>query len=238
MPRFAGTLFTCALATLCADAFAQDAAGYPNRPLRIVVTFSAGGSHDILARWTAQRLSQTWKQPVIVDNRPGAGGTLGSDQVAKSAPDGYTLLAGNPGPLTIAPNVYAKLPYDTLRDFAPVVLMASTTSVYCVHPSLPARNVRELIALAKARPGNINFGSSGMGSLGHLSVELFNSMAGTRMTHIPYKGAAPASADLIAGHIDMMTVAAPAALPFVRGGKTRAIAVSCGASCLAMESCQ
>ena len=120
MPRFAGTLFTCALATLCADAFAQDAAGYPNRPLRIVVTFSAGGSHDILARWTAQRLSQTWKQPVIVDNRPGAGGTLGSDQVAKSAPDGYTLLAGNPGPLTIAPNVYAKLPYDTLRDFAPL----------------------------------------------------------------------------------------------------------------------
>lgn len=192
----------------------------------MIVTFSAGGSHDILARWTAQKLNQSWGQPVIVDNRPGAGGRLGTDVVAKSAPDGYTLLAGNPGPLTIAPSIYAKLPYDTLRDFAPVVLMATTTSVYCVHPSMPARNIRELIALARARPGVINFGSSGVGSLGHLSVELLNSMAGTRMTHIPYKGAAVANADLIAGHIDMMTVATPAALPHLRQGRTRAIAVS------------
>ncbi len=210
-----------------AQAPAQDAAqSYPNRPLRIVVTFSAGGSHDILARWTAQGLAQSWGQTALVDNRPGAGGTLGSDLVAKSAPDGYTLLAGNPGPLTIAPSVYTKLPYDTLRDFAPVVLMATTTSVYCVHPSLPVRNVRELVALAKARPGSINFGSSGIGSLGHLSVELLNSMAGTKMNHIPYKGAAPATSDLIAGHIVMMTLSTPAALPFVRIGKTRAIAVS------------
>lgn len=198
---------------------------YPSKPIRFIVPFVAGGPTDVQARWIAQKLNQAWGQPVIVENRPGAGGTIGTEMVARAAADGYTLLAGNPGPLTIGPGIYEKLGYDTLRDLAPVVLFATTASVIVVHPSLPVKNIRELIALAKARPQQLTWGSPGVGTIGHLAFELFNHLAGTRIVHVPYKGAAQSNTDLIAGHIQILGIQLPAARQFAKDGKVRALAI-------------
>ena len=199
---------------------------YPSRPIRFVVAFPPGGGTDIIARSIAQKLSERLAQQVVVDNRPGAGGNIGTDIVAKSAPDGYTLLMGSAGPLAINASLFKTMPFDPIRDLAPVTLAASTPNVLVVHPSLKATTLKELIALARARPGEINFASSGYGTPAHLAGELFNSMAGVKLVHVPYKGASPALADLLGGQVQIMFSTMPPALPHVRDGKLRALAVT------------
>jgi len=205
---------------------AAAAEAYPARPVRFVVAFPPGGGTDIIARSIAQKLAERIAQQVVVDNRPGAGGNIGTDIVAKSAPDGYTMLMGSAGPLAINANLFGKMPFDPIRDLAPVTLAASTPNVLLVHPSLRAASVGDLIALAKARPGEINFASSGYGTPAHLAGELFNSMARVKLVHVPYKGAAPALADLLGGQVQLMFSTMPPALPHVKDGKLRALAVT------------
>jgi tripartite-type tricarboxylate transporter receptor subunit TctC len=206
--------------------YAAAAAAYPAKPIRFVVAFPPGGGTDIIARSIAQKLSGRLAQQVVVDNRPGAGGNIGTDIVAKSAPDGYTMLMGSAGPLAINASLFASMPFDPVRDLAPVTLAASTPNVLVVHASLKAATVNELIALAKARPGEINFASSGQGTPAHLAGELLNSMAGVKLVHVPYKGAAPALADLLGGQVQLMFSTMPPALPHVKDGKLRALAVT------------
>src|SRR5450759_886522 len=194
----------------------------PSRSASSFLSFP-GGPTDIQGRWAGQQLNAALGQPVIVENRGGAGGMPGTEAVVKSAPDGYTLLAGNPGPLTIAPSVRAKMPYDTLRDLAPIFLIAKTASCLCVHPSLPVKGVKEFVALAKAQPGKINYGSPGVGTVGHLATELFATQAGIKLNHIPYKGAAQYTIDLIAGHIEVAIIQFAGCAPLVQKGKIRAI---------------
>ncbi len=202
-------------------------ATYPTRPVRLVVPFPPGSStNDILARALAQRLTKAIGQQVVVDNRSGAGGTLGTDIVAKAAPDGYTLVIGAAGTLAIAPSVFTKLPYDPERDFAPIALFASTPYLMVVKNALPATNIRELIALAKSTPGSLLFGSSGTGGTPHLCGELFNSLAGVRLTHVPYKGGANAITDLISGQLDMLCLGVTALAGPVRSGRARAIGMA------------
>ena len=215
----AALLFSVSLSTL--------AQNYPNRPLRIVMPFPAGTSvNDVLGRALAQRLSEPLGQQVIFDNRSGAAGTIGTEIVAKSPPDGYTLLLAVTGPMTIAPFVYPKLGYDTLRDFTPVALVALAPYIIVVHPSVPAKNLKELIALAKAHPGKLRFASAGTGSTPHLCTELFMSMAGINMLHIPYKGGTPAMIDTIAGHTQVSCTSVTNAAPFIKQGKVRGIGVT------------
>ena len=200
--HFIRTMLTaCCLVALSAAAMAQ---AYPSRPVRIVVPVPAGGSNDIIARMLAQKLSDLNGQQFLVENRAGAGGNVGAEVVAASEPDGYTLLLSAPPPLTINAALYKTLPLDPVKAFAPIALVATVPIVLVVHPSLQAKDVRELIALAKARPGTLNFGSSGNGSTNHLTGELLKSVAGIDIVHVPYKGAAPAMNDLVAGHIAMM----------------------------------
>jgi tripartite-type tricarboxylate transporter receptor subunit TctC len=213
-----------ALAVLAAGAEGADA--YPSKPIRFVVAFPPGGGTDLVARTVAPRLAERLAQQVVVDNRPGAGGNLGTEIVAKSAPDGYTMQMGSVGPLAINASLFARMPFDPLKDLAPVTLAASTPNVLVVHPSLPVTTVRELIALARARPGAINFASSGQGTPAQLAGELFNSMAGVKMVHVPYKGAAPALADLLGGQVQVMFSTMPPALPHVTAGRLRALAVA------------
>jgi tripartite-type tricarboxylate transporter receptor subunit TctC len=205
-------------------AFAQTA--YPSQPIRIVVPFPPGGATDIMARAAAQKLAEAWKAQVVVDNRPGAGGNIGSELVAKAAPDGYTLEMGTVGTHAINASLYAKMPYDHVKDFTPVVLVAAVPNVLVVHPSVPANSVQELIAYAKANPGKLNFASSGAGTSIHLSGELFKVMAGVQMTHVPYKGSAPAITDLLGGQVQLMFDNLPPSLPHIRAGKLRALAVT------------
>jgi tripartite-type tricarboxylate transporter receptor subunit TctC len=218
--RFAFGLLVAAFA---AGAWAQD---YPTKPIRIVVPFPPGGATDLLARAVAQRLTEKWGQAVIVDNRPGAGGNIGSELVAKAAPDGYTLEMGTVGTHAINASLYAKMPYDHVKDFVPIVLVAAVPNVLVVNPSLPVKSVQELIAYAKANPGKLNFASSGNGTSIHLSGELFKVMAGVQMTHVPYKGSAPALQDLIAGQVQLMFDNLPPSLPQIKAGKLRALAVT------------
>ena len=199
---------------------------YPAKPVRFVVPFPAGGPLDIVARAIGQELSKSWGQPVIIDNRPGAGGNIGADLVAKAPADGYTILMGAVSTHAINVSLYNKLPYDPIRDFAPVTLITSVPNVLVVHPSVPVKNVQELIALAKARPGQLNFASGSTGSAGHLAGELFKSMAGVDMTHIPYKGAAPDVIDLMAGQVSLMFDNMASALPYIKAGRVRALAVT------------
>jgi tripartite-type tricarboxylate transporter receptor subunit TctC len=213
------------LAAMCA-AWGAHADVYPSRPIRFVVAFPPGGGTDIIARSIAQKLAERLAQQVVVDNRPGAGGNIGTDIVAKSAPDGYTMLMGSAGPLAINASLFASMPFDPQRDLAPVTLAASTPNVLVVHPSLGVATVKELIALAKAKPGRINFASSGFGTPAQLAGELFNSMAGVRLVHVPYKGASPALADLLGGQVQIMFSTMPPALPHVKDGKLRALAVT------------
>ncbi|HET6265048.1 MAG TPA: tripartite tricarboxylate transporter substrate binding protein [Usitatibacter sp.] len=199
---------------------------YPSKPIRFVVPYPAGGPLDTVARLLGQRVSESVKQPVIVDNKPGAGGNIGADAVAKSAPDGYTILMGAVATHAINPTLYASMPYDAARDFAPVTQVASTPNVLVVNPSVPAANVREFIAYGRANPGKLNFGSGSTGSAGHLAGELFKTMAGIDMTHVPYKGAAPAMNDLVGGQIHLMFDNLASSLAQVRAGRIRALAVT------------
>jgi len=211
-----------------APASAQ-APAYPTKPVRIVVPFPAGGATDILARAVAQKLTETWGQAFVVDNRPGAGGNIGSELVAKAAPDGYTLEMGTVGTHAINASLYAKMPYDHVKDFAPIILVAGVPNVLVVNPAVPVNSVQELIAYAKANPGKLNFASSGNGTSIHLSGELFKVMAGVQMTHIPYKGSAPALADLLGGQVQLMFDNLPPSLPQIKGGKLRALGVTSAA---------
>ena len=214
-----------AFIALLAAAGVASAQTYPNKAVRLVVPFLAGGSTDIVGRTVAQKLSEMWGQQAFVDNRPGGGTTIGTDMVAKSAPDGYTLLV-TPAPFTINPSLLAKLPYDALTDFAPITLINTTPLVMVVHPGVPAKNVKELIALAKSKPGKLNFGSSGTGGSNHLAGELFDAMAGVKMVHIPYKGNAGALTDIVGGHLDVVYNGITSAVSLIRGGKLRALAVT------------
>jgi tripartite-type tricarboxylate transporter receptor subunit TctC len=189
------------------------------------VPFAPGGPNDIIARLVAHKLGEAWGQPFVVENRAGAGGNIGTDFVAKSAPDGYTLLSAGPGSLIINP-LMGKVPYDTARDFAPITLMARAPNALVAHPSLPVHSVKELIALARAQPGAINYGSGGNGSTPHLSAALFAAMAGVTLTHVPYKGTAPATADLIGGQVQIAFLGIPAVLPHLKSGKLRILAVT------------
>jgi tripartite-type tricarboxylate transporter receptor subunit TctC len=220
MPTLSRFLAAGCCALLALGASAQN---YPTKAIRIIVPFVPGGPTDIQARWAGQQLNAALGQPVIVENRGGAGGMPGTEAVVKSAPDGYTLLAGNPGPLTIAPSVRAKMPYDALRDLAPIFLIAKTASCLCVHPSLPVKGVKDFVALAKAQPGKINYGSPGVGTVGHLATELFATRAGIKLNHIPYKGAAQYTIDLIAGHIELAIIQFAGCAPLLQQGKLRAI---------------
>jgi tripartite-type tricarboxylate transporter receptor subunit TctC len=198
---------------------------YPSKTVRLIVPFAAGGSTDIIGRVLAQKLAEAWGQQVIVDNRPGGSTVIGTDIVAKSAPDGHTLLV-TPAPFTIVPSLLKKLPYDPARDFEPITLINTTPLVVVVNPGVPAKNIKELIALAKAKPGVMNFGSSGSGGSNHLAGELFNAMANVKIVHVPYKGNAPALADLIGGHVDIVFNGLTSALPFIKSGKLRALGVT------------
>jgi tripartite-type tricarboxylate transporter receptor subunit TctC len=204
---------------------AQAQQNYPARPLRIIVPSSAASSPDSVARVMSQPLSERLGQQVVVDNRAGAGTLIGTELVAKAAPDGYTLLMA-PAALTINPSLYKKLPYDTLRDFAPITLAASSFSVLVVHPALPVKSVKELISLARERAGELVFASSGVGSTTHLQMELFLLLTGTRMLHVPHKGPAPAMIDLIAGRAVVMTAGATAAMSHLRSGRLRGLGVT------------
>jgi tripartite-type tricarboxylate transporter receptor subunit TctC len=213
-----------ALALLLAGgAWAQP---YPTKSIRLVVPFPAVGTTDILAREVAQRLSVSFGQSVVVDNRPGAAGNIGSDMVAKSAPDGYTLLMGTVGTHAINPSLYAKMPYNHVKDFVPIVLVAGVPNVLEVTPSLPVNSVADLIKLAKEKPGQLNFASSGSGTSIHLSGELFKTMTGVDMMHVPYKGSAPALTDLMGGQVQLMFDNLPSSLAQIKAGKLRAIAVT------------
>jgi tripartite-type tricarboxylate transporter receptor subunit TctC len=213
-----------ALALLLAGgAWAQ---AYPTKSIRLVVPFPAAGTTDILAREVAQRLSVSFGQSVVVDNRPGAAGNIGSDMVAKSAPDGYTLLMGTVGTHAINPSLYAKMPYNHVKDFVPIVLVAGVPNVLEVTPSLPVNSVADLIKLAKEKPGQLNFASSGSGTSIHLSGELFKTMTGVDMMHVPYKGSAPALTDLMGGQVQLMFDNLPSSLAQIKAGKLRAIAVT------------
>ena len=206
----------------CAAAMAQP---YPAGPMNMVVPFPPGGGTDILGRAIAQKLNEAWGQPVIVENRAGANGVIGTAHVARAAPDGHTMLIV-PGGIAVNPAIRKSLPYDTLKDLAPVTQLASSPLVLAVHPSFPPRSVKELVAFAKARPHEVNFGTSGNGSPPHMAAELFKHLSGTRMTHIPYKGAGPAVIDLISGQIALYFMNALQVVPYVRSGQVRALGLS------------
>jgi tripartite-type tricarboxylate transporter receptor subunit TctC len=216
-------------ATYTGSAFAQAASqggGYPVRPIRFVVPFTPGGSTDIVARVMAQKLSEVLGRQIVIDNRAGAAGNIAMELVAKSTPDGYTLVMGHIGTLCVNPSLYRKLPYDPVKDFAPISLVALVPNMLVVHPSLPPKSVPELIAYTKARPGQLNYGSTGPGGTPHLSVEYFKMMAGVDIVQIPYKGAAPMVTDLIGGQLSLTITGIPALLPHARTGKLRALAVT------------
>jgi tripartite-type tricarboxylate transporter receptor subunit TctC len=206
----------------CASAHAQT---YPSRPIRYIVPQAPGGSSDTLARVLTQRVAEALGQQIVIDNRPGATGIIGTEVAARANPDGYTLLQVATSYAT-NPAMQAKLPYDTLRDFAAISLLSQQPNVFLVHPSLPVRNVKELIAYAKSKPGQLNYASSGTGGSQHLAGELLKSMAGVDMTHVPYKGSPPALVDVIAGRVPLMSSTMPPALPHIKSGKVRAIAVT------------
>ena len=216
-------LTACACAVASVHARAQT---YPAKPIRVIIPFAPAGPTDNQARWAAQQLNAAFGQPVLADNRPGAGGVPGTELAIKSPPDGYTLLAGNPGPLTIAPAVHAHMPYETLRDLAPIVLIAKSASCLCAHPSLPVRNVKEFVPFAKARPGRVNYGTPGVGTVGHLATELFATEAGVKLNHVPYKGAAQYTVDLMAGNIEIALNQFAISAPLVKQGRLRCLGVT------------
>jgi tripartite-type tricarboxylate transporter receptor subunit TctC len=202
------------------------AAGYPTRPVTLAVAFTPGGASDVLARILARKMEQVLGEPIVIDNRPGAGGNVAAEAVARAAPDGYTLLAGNNAILATNAALYKKIAFDAETDFAPIGLIGSQANILVVNPSVPANSMAELIALAKARPGKLNFASSGYGLAAHLAGELFKEEAKIDIVHVPYKGAAPALQDVIAGHVQMMFATASSVVSHIRDGKVRALAVT------------
>lgn len=217
-----------AAATLLALALAPDGAAqpYPSRAIRIVVPFPAGGPTDVVSRLTGQKLGERLGQSVVIENRPGAGGVIGTDSVVKAAPDGYTLVMGTIGGLTVSQHLLRKMPYDTLRDLAPITQAVSNTNFMVLHPSVPVKTVKEFVALARAKPDALVYASSGNGTITHLSGELFKMLTGVAMTHVPYKGGAPALTALISGEVALSFENALVALPHIRAGKMRPIAVT------------
>jgi len=211
---------------LAASSLQVQAQPYPNQPIRLIVPFAAGGPSDVLARAFSQKLGEDLGQPVIIDNKPGAGTNLAAEFVARAKPDGYTIFLMMVGTQAINETLYKKLSYNTVKDFAPITLVASSSLMLVANPSVPVKNVNDLIAFAKANPGKVNFGSSGTGTPLHLGGELFNVQAGTDITHIAYKGAAPALTDVLGGQIQTAMIGTPAALPYVKSGKLTAIGVT------------
>jgi tripartite-type tricarboxylate transporter receptor subunit TctC len=231
MKRSASAALACALGFAAGPVAAQSTStgsgqAWPVKPVRIIIPFAPAGPTDNQARWAAQQLNAALGQTFISDNRPGAGGVPGTEIAVKSPPDGYTLLAGNPGPLTIAPSARTQMPYDTLRDLQPIVLIAKSASCVCAHPSLPVKGVKDFVAFAKARPGRINYGTPGVGTVGHFATELFATSAGIKLNHVPYKGAAQYTVDLIAGNIEIAINQFAIATPLVKQGKVRCIGVT------------
>jgi tripartite-type tricarboxylate transporter receptor subunit TctC len=216
-------LFACLLLAVTGGTLAQN---YPTRPIRFVVPYVAGGAGDIFARTIGQKLFEAMGQTVVVDNRPGANAIIGTDLVAKSPPDGYTIVMGNSAPFVLNPGLYARLPYDAVRDFAPVTQATYYAYVLVVHPSVPAKNIQELVAYAKAKPGQLAYGSTGLGGANHLAGEFLAMMTGTRLTHVPYKGSAAALADVLGGQLPMMFDTPITSIPQLRAGKLRAIGFS------------
>ena len=217
------TLSALLLAVCCAPALAQT---YPTKPIRMIVPYAAGGTTDVLARIMADKLGQALGQSVIVEYKPGAGGTIGAEAAARSPADGYTILMGAPGSHSTATSLYAKLPYDPVRDFAPIVHVANVPNSIITHPSLPVKSVSELIAYAKSHPGELTYGSAGTGATTHLTGELFALLANVKLTHIPYKGSGQAMIDLLGGQIQMMFENLPGAANQIRSGKVRGLAVT------------
>jgi tripartite-type tricarboxylate transporter receptor subunit TctC len=217
-----GLLIACCTANTQAADTARD---YPHRPVRLMVTFPAGGGIDLIARTVGQKLADAWGQQFVIDNRAGGGGVIGTEIVARAAPDGYNLLLASGTGFIISPLLIAKLPYDPFKDFSPVTLIAINPTILCVHPSLPVTTVKELIAHARAKPRQLNYASAGNGSPIHLGMEMFKSMTATDMLHVPYKGSVPAVTDLLAGQVQVMLNSMPTMLPHVKSGKLRALAV-------------
>ena len=220
------TLLCIALAFGVAEVHAQSDTNSPSKPIRMIVPSAPGSGPDIMARAIGQKLTEALGQTIVIDDKPGAGGIIGSEAAAKAPPDGYTLIMSNAGAHTVNPGLYAKLPYDPVKDFAPVTLVALAPNILIVHPTLPVRNVKDLIALAKAKPGELTFGSGGNGSTAHLSGEMFKTMAGINIVHIPFKGSPAAVIGVIAGQIALAIPNIPPALPHVRSGKLKALAVT------------
>jgi tripartite-type tricarboxylate transporter receptor subunit TctC len=218
-----GALIACAL--INGSALTARADPYPSKPIQLVVGYAAGGSTDVIARIVGQQLSEALGQPVVIENRPGAGATIASAQVARSAPDGYTIFMSTIAN-TINTSLYPKLPFDFATDFAPISLVATVPNVLVLNPAVPATTLKEFIALAKSKPGEINFASSGTGSSIHLSGELFNTVAQVRLVHVPYKGSAPAVTDLMGGQVQSMFDNLSSSLPYIKAGKLRALAVT------------
>ncbi|WP_454691494.1 Bug family tripartite tricarboxylate transporter substrate binding protein [Achromobacter aloeverae] len=213
------------VAAVSGGAHAADTA-YPSKPVTIIVPFGAGGVADAIARIVGQKLNEAWNVPVIVENRPGASGNLGMGQVARAAPDGYTLALAPAGNLTVNPLLYTNLNFDTARAFAPVTLLATSPNILVVNPSVPAKDFKSFVEYAKSKPGNLNFASPGAGSGAHLAGELLNQVAGVKTVHIPYNGMAPAVTDVVAGNVQMMFAGVSTVLPFIRGGKLNALAIA------------
>jgi tripartite-type tricarboxylate transporter receptor subunit TctC len=217
------TLLLAALVGLAAPDLAAQSA-YPGRAVKMIVVMGPGGSNDIVARLFAQKLTDQLKQPFVVENRAGGGGVVGTEYVARSAPDGYTLLVGNTGNIGIHPSLFAKLPYDTQRDLLPISVLVATPSVLVVHPSVQAQTVSELVTYAKSHPGKLNYASPGTGTSFHLSAELFKARTGAQMVHVAYKGSSPALVDLVAGQVQLMFANVPEVMPHINAGKIRALA--------------
>jgi tripartite-type tricarboxylate transporter receptor subunit TctC len=216
----------CVLLLVGSSAWGQGAAQFPDKPLRLVVTFAPGGNSDILARAVGPKLTEAWGKSVVVDNRAGGGGVIATEIVAKSAPDGYTILVGSTGELSINPGLFQKLPYDVERDFAPVTLGTVSPLLFIAHPTFPGKTIRELVELAKAKPGSISYASIGIGSPMHLAGELLKQTAGINLTHVPYKGGAPATAAVLGNEVPVGFAGIGPAIPHVRAGRARAIGVS------------
>jgi len=214
----------CALAALAISA--AHAEVYPSKPVRMIVAYPPGGGTDIVGRMVAQKLGEALGQPVVVENRGGASGNIGTELAARAVPDGYTVLMGNVAPNAINVSLFRNLPYDPVADFAPVTLVASTPNILVVHPTTPARTVKEVIALAKAKPGALNFASAGVGSSSHLAGELFRILAGADIVHVPYKGAGPAMVDVLSGQVQLYFATMPAAMPHVKSGRLAPVAVT------------
>lgn len=219
-----GFFATIGIALVCAGTCVAQT--YPSKPVRFISPYAPGGGTDTMARVLAQKLSESLGRQVFVENRPGGGGIVGTELTAKAAPDGYTILLGSKGPLTVNPALYAKLPYDTLRDLAPISLVSIVPALLAVHPSLPVKSVKELIALARARPGELTFSSSGNGGSGHLSGEQFAALSGTRMVHVPYRGTGPATTALLSGEVTLSFGNMVALMPQMQAGRVRVLGVT------------